>query len=138
MPREAERKGLGMAKLAQPKDPSRVFVDEYANPHAWLQTADRLHEQAVYMYRRRNSSPILTRVDANNVIVEQAVEIDKPIFLLGGFALENVIKAFLVYENPNWISNGRLSGKLKSHRLTELQKLSRHIPFKNDRLPRII
>jgi len=124
-------KGLGIAKLAQPKDPNRVFVDKYANPHAWLQTADRLHEQAVHMYRRRSSSPILTLVDANKVIVEQTVEIDKPIFLLGGFALENAIKAFLVYENPNWISNGRLSGKLKSHKLTELQKLSRHIPFKN-------
>lgn len=57
MLREAEMKGLGIAKLARPKDPSRVFVDEYANPHAWLQTADRLHEQAVHMYRRRSSSP---------------------------------------------------------------------------------
>src|SRR6516162_9077364 len=26
--------------------------------------------------------------------------VDKSIFLLGGFALENAIKAFLVYENP--------------------------------------
>ena len=47
--------------------------------------------------------------------------VDKSIFLLGGFALENAIKAFLVYENPDWVSGGRLSRNLKTHSLTKLQ-----------------
>jgi hypothetical protein len=54
--------------------------------------------------------------------------VDKSVFLLGGFALENAIKAFLVYENPNWIAGGRLYKSLKSHKLTALQKLSKAIP----------
>ena len=57
--------------------------------------------------------------------------IDKSVFLLGGFALENAIKAFLVYENPHWISNGRLSRSLRSHSLTGLQRQSAQIPFKS-------
>ena len=55
---------------------------------------------------------------------------NKSVFLLGGFALESTIKAFLVYENPNWISNGRLSRKLRSHSLTKLQAASSEIPYK--------
>ena len=49
---------------------------------------------------------------------------------IGWFALENAIKAFLVYENPQWISNGKLGRPLRSHKLIALQKQSKHIPFK--------
>jgi hypothetical protein len=67
-------------------------------------------------------------MDANHVVVEQTRGYDQSVFLLGGFALENLIKALLVYENPHWISNGRLSGKLKSHSLTKLRAQSELIP----------
>jgi hypothetical protein len=50
--------------------------------------------------------------------------------LLGGFALENAIKAFLVYEYPEWISNGKLSKCLRSHSLTALQGQSALVPYK--------
>jgi hypothetical protein len=111
-------------------DENRRFVEEFANPHSWLLTAENLHEQATEMYKRRGSSSLLTRVDANNRIIQQTRGIDKPVFLLGGFALENAIKAFLVYENPVWVSNGRLSRNLKSHKLTALREQSTLIPFK--------
>lgn len=55
----------------------------------------------------------------------------KSIFLLAGFALENAIKAFLVYENPQWISNGRLCKNLKSHKLVSLQDQSQRVPYRN-------
>jgi hypothetical protein len=110
-------------------DENKRFV-EFANPHSWLMTADNLHEQATAIYEGRDRSSITTKVDASNVILEQTRGIDKSVFLLGGFALENAIKAFLVYENPSWVSNGRLSGKLKSHSLTELQRQSKLIPYK--------
>jgi hypothetical protein len=112
-------------------DQNRRFVDDFANPHSWLMMADSLHEQATEIYEGRGRSSIITKVNANREIVKQTRVIDKSVFLLGGFALENAIKAFLVYENPAWISNGRLSRKLKSHSLTGLQKQSKLIPYKN-------
>jgi hypothetical protein len=111
-------------------DENKRFVDDYANPHAWLLTAENLHEQAVEMYNRRSGSSILTRRNAKGEVIQETRGVDKPVFLLGGFALENAIKAFLVYENPHWISNGRLSGELKSHKLTVLRDRSKLISYK--------
>jgi hypothetical protein len=111
-------------------DENKRFVEEFANPHSWLMMADNLHEQATEIYKGRSRSSIMTKVNANKEIVQQTRGIDKTVFLLGGFALENAIKSFLVYENPSWVSNGRLSGKLKSHSLTGLQKQSKFIPYK--------
>ena len=112
-------------------DDSRRFVEDYANPHSWLLTAENLHEQATEMYSRRDRSSILMKRNAKGEVLQDTRGVDKPVFLLGGFALENAIKAFLVYENPNWISNGRLSGELKSHKLTVLRGRSKLIPYKN-------
>lgn len=76
----------------------------------------------------------MTKVDKDNRVLRQTVGIDKSVFLLGGFALENAIKAFLVYENPQWISEGKLSGKLRSHSLVKLHGLSDLVPFKKKHL----
>jgi hypothetical protein len=111
-------------------DENQRFAEEFANPHSWLMMADNLHEQATEIYQGRGLSTIITKVNENNEILQQTRGIDKSVFLLGGFALENAIKAFLVYENPVWVSNGRLSRNLKSHSLTGLQKLSKQIPYK--------
>lgn len=111
-------------------DENKRFVEEFANPHSWLLTADNLHEQAAAIYAGRAHSSITTKVDANNIILQQTRGIDNSVFLLSGFALENTIKAFLVYENPHWVSNGRLAKDLKSHSLTALQSKSKLIPYK--------
>jgi hypothetical protein len=106
---------------------SQQFVREWANPHSWLLAADDLHEQALAQYRRRDGSVLIIRKDGNSNSWDR---VDKSIFLLGGFALENAIKAFLVYENPEWIANGKLSHHLRSHSLTKLQAQSKLIPYK--------
>jgi hypothetical protein len=111
-------------------DANKRFVEEFANPHSWFLVADDLHHQATEIYERKSQSSILAKLNANDELIRQTRGIDKPVFLLGGFALENVIKAFLVYENPHWVSNGRLSSRLKSHRLIDLQKQSTFIPYK--------
>jgi hypothetical protein len=104
------------------------FVEEMANPHSWLLTADSLHEQALALYARRGH---LTLTLVRRGVDPQTWDgVNRSVFLLGGFAVENMIKAFLVYENPHWISNGRLSRNLRSHRLTELQAQSQLIPYK--------
>jgi len=56
--------------------------------------------------------------------------VNRSVYLLGGFALENALKAFLVYENPSWISNGRMSKSLKTHSLIELKSKCVNVPYK--------
>ena len=103
---------------------------EMANPHSWLLAADNLHQQAILLYSQRGQS-VMHITDMKSGIIKTRDGMNKSVFLLGGFALENAIKSFLVYENPQWISNGKLSKRLRSHSLTKLQKESALIPFKN-------
>jgi hypothetical protein len=102
---------------------------EMANPHSWLLAARNLHEQALFLYGQRGRSQ-LRCIDFRTNVSKTWDDVNKSVFLLGGFALENAIKSFLVYENPQWISNGKLSKHLRSHSLTSLQKQSSLIPYK--------
>jgi hypothetical protein len=101
---------------------------EAANPHSWLLTADNLHEQAVSLYGQRQRSTLT--LHRPRELSQTWDGTNRATFLLGAFALENAIKAFLVYENPQWISNGSLSRVLRSHRLVELHGKSKLIPYK--------
>jgi hypothetical protein len=107
-----------------------VKFAELASPHSWFRVAGNLHRQAVHLYSRQGLF-ISTLTDFRNGVRKSWDDTNRSVFLLGGVALENAIKSFLVYENPHWISNGKLSGRLKSHSLTSLQKQSSLIPFKN-------
>lgn len=110
-------------------DEARTFID-YASPHAWFMAASNLHEQATDLYLRRARSGITIRNDFGSKRSFKSVDIDKSVYLLGGFALENVIKAFLVYEHPEWISGGKLAKQLKSHTLRDLRDRSKLLPSK--------
>ena len=100
-----------------------------ANPHSWLLTADNLHDQAVSLYGQRQRSTI-TLHRPHEPKSRTWDKTNRATFLLGAFALENAIKAFLVYENPQWISNGALSRLLRSHRLVDLHGKSKLIPYR--------
>jgi hypothetical protein len=98
-----------------------------ASPHGWLMTADNLFEQCVLQYRRKGRG-YLTLRDSHGRQLRWDV-VDRSIFLLGGFALENAIKAFLVYENPQFVADGKLAPTLRSHSLVKLKRKSRTIPL---------
>jgi len=53
------------------------------------------------------------------------------VILLAGFALENIIKAYLIYEYPEFVQNGFLSKKIQTHELTKLAKRSSHLPYQS-------
>ncbi|EOI6454636.1 hypothetical protein ACMU59_001311 [Yersinia enterocolitica] len=108
------------------EDKYAVFED-LANPHNWLLVADELHNQALTIYKHKGKK-IITRLDKNGDIEDTKDFINRPMFLLSGFALENILKAFLIYENPCWVSNGKLDKKLQSHSLTQLYERSEKIP----------
>ena len=101
---------------------------ERANPHSWLLVADNLHEQAVRL-RRGGPAGYLTLQEPTGRVLARWPAENRAVFLLAGFALENALKAFLVYQNPEWVSNGRLARRLKTHSLTNLSMLVVDLPW---------
>lgn len=110
-----------------PSQSDQHWFAEMASPHGWLMTADNLFEQCVAQHRRKGRG-YLTLKDRHGRQLEWDV-VDRSMFLLGGFALENAIKAFLVYENPRYVADGRLANPLRSHRLIKLKRASKTIPM---------
>jgi len=51
--------------------------------------------------------------------------------LLAGFALENLLKSYLIFENPSYVANGMLAKVIRTHSLTRLRATSRYAPYKN-------
>ncbi|KJY79279.1 hypothetical protein TW78_00830 [Vibrio coralliilyticus] len=105
------------------------FVNS-ANPHSWFLVADDLHSQAEFLMKSFGQGELIRR-DFVNGTSDSWDNINRSVFLLASFALENTIKAFLVYENPDWISNGVISKKMRSHSLSKLVQMSNLIPYKD-------
>ena len=110
-----------------PDESEQHWFAQMASPHGWLMAADNLFEQCVLQYRRKGRG-YLTLQDRHGRMLRWDV-VDRSIFLLGGFALENAIKAFLVYENPHFVADGKLAGALRSHRLVKLKRTSKTVPM---------
>ncbi len=106
---------------------AREFA-QAAHPHSWMLVADNLYEQSVTLYRQFPSGKT-TQTDGNGSILGEWPSSNRSTFLLAGFALENAIKAFLVYEHPQWVSNGVLARSLRSHALVALSQESSLIPW---------
>lgn len=100
-----------------------------ADPHQWLLTADDLHQQAVALYANRGRGQITLRTRDQAPVSWD--ETNRATFLLAAFALENAIKAFVVYEHPEFVANGRLARDIRSHKLVELSRLSKAIPYRS-------
>lgn len=122
-----------MAKPPQFTQAQRCAFADAANPHSWLLTADSLHSQAVFLYEQRKYGGVLIRRGPKGS--EKTWDnTNKATYLLCALALENAIKAFLVYEHPEWVSGGYLHREICSHRLVGLSGLSSLIPYqKRDR-----
>ncbi|MET4131338.1 hypothetical protein ABIE62_000450 [Porphyrobacter sp. MBR-155] len=116
-------------KVYPPKhgESNQQWFAELANPHHWLLTADNLFEQCVRLNSQKGRGYLQFNDGGGKTLKWDVV--DRSMFLLGGFALENAIKAFLVYENPNFVADGRLARELRSHRLIDLKNRSVLIPM---------
>lgn len=114
-----------------PMEPAMTPIEfaKAADPYMWLLTADSLHDQAVDTWTRPSRGDLIKRTSGGK---EDRWDVsERATVLLASFALENAIKSYLVYENPSWISGGRLARQLKSHRLVDLRNLSTVIPYRN-------
>jgi hypothetical protein len=99
---------------------AREFA-QAARPHSWMLVADNLYQQSIALYHRFPSGKT-TQKDGSGSVLGEWQSSNRSTFLLAGFALENAIKAFLVYEHPQWVSNGVLARPLRSHELVALSK----------------
>lgn len=106
-----------------------VEFEEIANPHSWFLVASELHEQAKRL-RDSNSSTITKRNFSESQETTWSTS-NRTVILLAGFALENMIKAYLIYEFPEFVQNGFLSKKIQTHKLTKLAKQSSLLPYQS-------
>lgn len=110
-------------------DYQSIEFEKCANPHSWFLVASELHEQAKALKHRSGS--VISKVDyVNNDTINWKTS-NRATFLLSGFALENILKAFLIYENPAHIKDGFLSNSIQTHKLTKLAQKSKLIPYKD-------
>jgi hypothetical protein len=99
-----------------------------ADPHQWMLSAADLHEQAVALQERRGLTQVVFSGPSQPAVTWDGA--NRATFLLAALALESAIKAFLVYEHPEWIRGGWIDDELRSHRLTKLADKSSLVPYR--------
>lgn len=119
--------GINMFSLQQITE-----FEEMANPHSWFLVASELHEQAKLL--REGGTSRITRLDFSGDKGVSWNSSNRTVILLAGFALENIMKAYLIYEHPNFVGNGFLSKTIKTHKLTKLARESSLLPYQSQGL----
>lgn len=118
---------MGKIRRTYTQEECEAFVDA-ANPHQWFLTAWNLHEQACLLWSARGRGSIIF-VDKQGKRTEWD-NTNRAVFLLAAFAMENMLKAFLVYETPRYVADGYLKG-IANHELPVLARSSNLIPYRN-------
>ena len=99
-----------------------------ASPPSWYEVAKGLREQACTLHSARGS---VIKFTNNRGVTQSRYETNRGVFLLAGFSIENIVKAFLIYEHPGYISDGKLGNQLRTHQLSKLWQKSGHVPYKS-------
>lgn len=100
---------------------SKFIVD--GAPGEWLFFAEELMDAAEILWEQNDGS-IRSEIiyDKNKDIESKKVSsISRPYFLLVGFAIENLLKGLIVFDDPSTIASGRVK-RIKSHKITNLVK----------------
>ncbi len=110
------------------KNKKKIFIRD-GMPGEWLSYAEELMDAAELLWENRAmgiQAELLgtqNKADSDKLIIDDSrivSTISKPYFLLVGFAIENLFKGLLVYQNPSNITSGKISKNLKSHKLLTL------------------
>jgi len=128
--------------MAKENDGSRYYMDEEdrrqkdinifvrdALPGEWRSLAGELRDSAELLWNDRSNG--LRGILEQRIEVEDGevriinetrkiYSVSRPYFLLAGFALENLLKGFIVALDPTLIKEGKLDPQLKTHKLTDL------------------
>ncbi|WP_445146260.1 hypothetical protein [Dyella sp. Tek66A03] len=101
--------------------------DMDAAPPSWYEVAKALNAQARTLQKSRGVVIHFTDRHGN---ARSRYEANRGVFLLAGFSIENILKAFLIYEDPALIADGQISRKIRTHALSKLWEASSFVPYK--------
>jgi len=105
-----------------------IFVRD-AMPGEWRSCAIEMRDSAELLWNDRNNA---LRAEVSNYTevedgklcsrteTKKVYSMSRPYLLLAGFAIENLMKGFLVACDPSLINKGELNNELKTHKLTSL------------------
>ncbi len=99
----------------------QIEKDEFvyrANPNEWLEVSDELNESIKVI--TKNSKSEFFKSDTWDGIPTRKLMSSRSLFLLMGFALENLIKGILIFDNPELVNKGELNKEIKSHNIKNL------------------
>jgi len=103
---------------------NREFA-ESASPMNWYEVAKLMHENAHVLH---NSPQGLVSYTTRTGWKTRRTS-NRSVFLLAAFAMENLLKAFLVHQQPTYIEGGRLARELLGgHSLSKLQQKCKNVP----------
>ena len=98
---------------------------EAASALNWYEVAKLLHESAQVLHDAPQGT--ISFSERGRTKVRRTS--NRSVFLLAAFAMENLLKAFVVREHPELTEGGRLSRSLRNrHGLVGLQGMCKHIP----------
>lgn len=101
-------------------DKKREYI-ELAAPQYWFSYAQEHSDLALSTYDRSGGEEIWTvHLDGERKGREARPVITRPVFLLLGVAIENLIKGTQISEDPMLLSGGALDRKLLGHNLRKL------------------
>jgi len=110
-------------------DKNQLFVMNAA-PDQWASYAGEIKSTMDLLWNNEGDAIILSYSDLGTS--QKKSSISRTWLLLAGFAMENLIKGIVIAEHPEYISNGKLSRKVSTHKLTNLSEMIESISFEDD------
>ncbi len=111
------------------------MIDEFvykANPNEWLEVSDELNHSLETLVE--NNGLVFFKGDTWNGIPIKKVMNSRAIFLLMGFAIENLIKGIIVFDKPENVNTGILGKEIKTHNLCKLLEKIPELRFTDQEL----
>lgn len=102
-----------------------------AGPSEWNDYAREIKDSLDILWKERDR---FLKVSSRRNQILKKPTISRTWLLLASFSIENLLKGILIYENPNYISNGSLSKKVSHHRLSVLTEEIDSISLTDDEL----
>jgi len=96
--------------------------EELGHPFEWIQYANELFASSEILYKEKDNS-ILTKVNSKGEVILEKSGISRSYFLLIGFSMENLLKAYLISRKPSYLKDGKIDSSISSnHNLFELSR----------------
>lgn len=105
--------------------------EQLGQPIEWVQYANELFYSSEVLYKEKNNR-MISKIDSVGKVIIQKSGISRSYLLLIGFSIENLMKAYLISCNPNYIKSGKIDNSISSnHNLFELSKKLKSFDFSN-------